>query len=187
MLHELLIGKPPFSGRNRQALMEQICHREPRPLQQTAPELAGLNEVFVRCCAKSPSQRYASVDELADDLSELINMGLSVTPIDGSELKPETPLSQYASTEGRSQRTTLPGSTTNRVVGSTHDSQAGTIIDPSQLASGTIVGSSHASAGPLSLHGSAIQVRRCRARHRAKAHRPISLRVVNSGCELRSS
>ena len=135
--------------------MEQICHREPRPLQQTAPELTGLNEVFVRCCAKSPSQRYAAVDELADDLSELIAMGLSVTAIDGSELKVETPISQYGSTEGRSQRTTLPGSTTNRAAGSTHESQAGTIIDSALLASGTVVNSSQVTPVSASMQGSA--------------------------------
>jgi serine/threonine protein kinase len=106
MLYELLLGKPPFGGRNRQALMEQICHREPRPLQQSSPMLESLNDVFMKCCAKSPNDRYASAEKLVEDLTALIDEGLSVQPIDGSELRISQPISQYPSggTQGSRQR-----------------------------------------------------------------------------------
>ncbi|MGV3486693.1 MAG: protein kinase domain-containing protein [Planctomycetaceae bacterium] len=97
MLYELLLGKPPFSGKNRQSLMEQICHRQPRPLQQSSPTLAPLNEIFQKCCAKSPSDRYASVEELSDSLTLLIDAGLPTQPIDGSVIQLEQPISQYPS------------------------------------------------------------------------------------------
>ena len=107
MIYELLLGKPPFSGKNRQSLMEQICHREPRPLQQSSQSLSSINDVFKKCCAKSAGDRYSSVEELTADLNDLINEGLSTQPIDGSELRLEQPISQYAShdpnaTRGRS-------------------------------------------------------------------------------------
>lgn len=118
MLYELLLGKPPFVGKNRQSLMEQICHREPRPLQQSSASLSTLNEVFKKCCAKNASDRYASVDELAFDLNLLIEQGLPTQTIDGSELRFEQPISQYPSSDSQGTRvrtainanSTLPGS-----------------------------------------------------------------------------
>jgi|GEM_PF-7045096 len=104
MLHELLLGKPPFSGKNQQSLMEQICHREPRPLQQSSTDLTALNHVFTKCCAKSPGDRYGSVEELAQDLDTLILEGLSTLPLDGSELRFEQPISQYASNDSSGSR-----------------------------------------------------------------------------------
>ena len=97
MLYELLLGKPPFVGKNRQSLMEQICHREPRPLQQSSASLTPLNDVFIKCCAKNASDRYASVEELSEALSLLIENGLPTQTIDGSELRFEQPISQYPS------------------------------------------------------------------------------------------
>ena len=104
MLYELLLGKPPFTGKNRQSLMEQICHREPRPLQQSSQSLSSIHQVFKKCCAKSTGDRYASVEELTAELNELINLGLSTQPIDGSELRLEQPISQYASHDPNATR-----------------------------------------------------------------------------------
>lgn len=130
MLYELLLGKPPFVGKNRQSLMEQICHREPRPLQQSSASLSTLNEVFKKCCAKNASDRYASVDELAFDLNLLIEQGLPTQTIDGSELRFEQPISQYPSTDSQGTRiktaiganSTLPGSRAGSALEGTVDS-----------------------------------------------------------------
>jgi serine/threonine protein kinase len=130
MLYELLLGKPPFGGKNRQSLMEQICHREPRPLQQSSASLSTLNEVFKKCCAKNASDRYASVDELAFDLNLLIEQGLPTQTIDGSELRFEQPISQYPSTDSQGTRirtaiganSTLPGSRAGSAQEGTMDS-----------------------------------------------------------------
>ncbi len=140
MLYELLVGRPPFDGQTRQALMEQICHREPIPLQQRAAILsADLNDVFERCCAKSPRDRYSSVDELAADLSLLIEHGLSTLPIDGGTLRFEQPISQYSSIHSS---------------GGTFGSRnSGGVPAGGILTRRTTGGSTHLSSGPAT-HGS---------------------------------
>ncbi len=111
MLYELLLGKPPFDGKNRQSLMEQICHREPRPLQQSSAVLAPLNDVFTKCCAKSPSDRYATAETLAAELSIILEEGwLPAQPIDGTELTLEQPISQFGSRDSQGSRSRSSGS-----------------------------------------------------------------------------
>jgi serine/threonine protein kinase len=119
MLYELLLGKPPFAGKNRQSLMEQICHREPRPLQQSSASLTPLNEVFTKCCAKNASDRYASVEELAEALSLLIEQGLPTQTLDGSELRFEQPISQYPSGDGFATRGRSSAAGASTLAGST--------------------------------------------------------------------
>ncbi len=79
MLYELLTGKLPFNGKDRKTLAEQICELDPRPLHQRAPGhlSESLNDVFLRCCAKKPADRYATVGQFADALDELVIEGLS--------------------------------------------------------------------------------------------------------------
>ena len=91
MYYEMLTGKRPFSGKSRESFAEQICQLDPRPLQQRAPGhlTAEMNAVFLRCCAKKPSDRYATVRELIDDLSGLIESGLSNQNISGAFMSPE--------------------------------------------------------------------------------------------------
>lgn len=85
MFYELLTGKLPFNGKTRQALTEQICEMDPRPLQQRAPGhlTEEMNEIFLRCCAKKPADRFATVGELADAIDHLIAGGLSEVNIHG--------------------------------------------------------------------------------------------------------
>ncbi|MCG8651761.1 MAG: protein kinase [Pirellulales bacterium] len=85
MFYEVLTGKLPFGGADRKALAEQICRRDPRPMQQRAPRhlTSEMNDVFRRCCAKKPADRFASVNELVDALDELIERGLSEHNIEG--------------------------------------------------------------------------------------------------------
>ena len=78
MLYEVLTNKLPFNGKSTKALTDQICELDPRPLHQRAPGVLSeeLNEIFKRCCAKQPADRFATVRELADALDELIAGGL---------------------------------------------------------------------------------------------------------------
>lgn len=87
MFYEMLSGKLPFPARQRKSLVEQICELDPRPLHQRAPGLLteAMNEVFLRCCAKKASDRYATVRELAADLDRLIEEGLSPINIFGQQ------------------------------------------------------------------------------------------------------
>ncbi|WP_160148074.1 protein kinase domain-containing protein [Rubripirellula obstinata] len=79
MYYELLSGKLPFRGKCRASLTEQICERDPRPLQQYAPKILTdeINQVFAKACAKQPSDRYSTMVEFAEALDDLLDVGLS--------------------------------------------------------------------------------------------------------------
>jgi serine/threonine protein kinase len=85
MFYELLTGKLPFNGKNRKAIAEQICEMDPRPLHQRAPGLLteSMNEVFLRCCAKKPSDRYATVAKFVEALDQLAHDGLCEQNLQG--------------------------------------------------------------------------------------------------------
>jgi serine/threonine protein kinase len=68
-LYELLTLRPPFGGRDRHELLRQIADEEPRPprsLQRAIP--AELETIILKALAKEPGERYATAQELADDL-----------------------------------------------------------------------------------------------------------------------
>ncbi|HWB04293.1 MAG TPA: serine/threonine-protein kinase [Verrucomicrobiales bacterium] len=65
VLHELLSGRPPFSGESITGLLLAVREQDP-------PHLTGvprdLDIISRRCLEKNPSRRYATAQELADDL-----------------------------------------------------------------------------------------------------------------------
>jgi tRNA A-37 threonylcarbamoyl transferase component Bud32 len=68
-LYELMTLWPLFDGRNRQALMMQIVHEEPRPpraLERSIP--LELETIVLKALSKNPMGRYASAAEMAADL-----------------------------------------------------------------------------------------------------------------------
>jgi serine/threonine protein kinase len=72
VLYELLTGERPFRG-NRQMLLLQVLHDEPRPprqLNDKAPR--DLETVCLKAMAKAPGRRYATARELADDLRRFL-------------------------------------------------------------------------------------------------------------------
>lgn len=85
VFYEVLSGKLPFNGKSRKAISEQICELDPRPLHQRAPGLLtqSMNDVFRRCCAKTPSDRYTTVGEFVEALDQLALQGLSSQNIHG--------------------------------------------------------------------------------------------------------
>lgn len=73
ILYEVLCGRPPFQAKNFNALREQICGREPRPLIQLDPSLPPeLDAIFAKCCAKKVQDRYPSAMEFANDLDNVL-------------------------------------------------------------------------------------------------------------------
>ncbi len=72
--YEMLSGRLPFRGGSLKAMKEQICERDPKPLQQYVSGMLTdeIDQVFRRCCAKQPSERFATVDQLAEELRYLI-------------------------------------------------------------------------------------------------------------------
>ncbi|MFK8114740.1 MAG: protein kinase [Rubripirellula sp.] len=88
MYYEMLCGKLPFMSPDRKALIEQICELDPRPLHQRSPNhlTEQMNDVFLKCCAKKPAERFATVGLLAEELDAMIAGGLSILNIDGEEM-----------------------------------------------------------------------------------------------------
>jgi hypothetical protein len=72
-LYELLTLRPPFDGTDRQALLQQILHDEPRPpraLRKSVP--VELETIVLKCLEKEADRRYATARELADDLRRFL-------------------------------------------------------------------------------------------------------------------
>lgn len=68
-LYELLTLTPVFDGHDRQELLNQIAHDEPRPpraLDKSIP--VELETIILKAIAKLPGERYGSVQEMGDDL-----------------------------------------------------------------------------------------------------------------------
>jgi len=68
-LYELVTLKPAFDGHDRQEFLHQVAFEEPRPLRRIDASIPRELETIVqKAMAKEPSGRYATAQELADDL-----------------------------------------------------------------------------------------------------------------------
>lgn len=65
MLYELIEGRLPFQSDDMIDLIQQVAEKQPPPAQSPHRPLAA---VAMKCLEKSPSARYATAGELADDL-----------------------------------------------------------------------------------------------------------------------
>jgi eukaryotic-like serine/threonine-protein kinase len=73
----LLTGKRVFTGATDLDTCVQHVTRQPTPVSQLAPDVpASLEAVVMRCLAKTPEERHASAQALADALDELGTIGL---------------------------------------------------------------------------------------------------------------
>ncbi|HEY8504103.1 MAG TPA: protein kinase [Gemmataceae bacterium] len=73
-LYELLTLRPIFDGADRQTLLRQILHEEPRrprSIDRTIPP--ELETIVLKAVAKSPGDRYATAREFADDLQRFLD------------------------------------------------------------------------------------------------------------------
>jgi len=69
VLYELVAGKPPFVGENALATAYKQVHEMPQLLNQIIPSIPRNFEVIVaKCLAKNPDLRYATAEELREDL-----------------------------------------------------------------------------------------------------------------------
>jgi eukaryotic-like serine/threonine-protein kinase len=73
LLYELLTGRPPFQGPSPQAVIEAVKTAEPIAPRRLNPGIPlDLETVTMKCLEKDPAQRYASAQELADDLGRFL-------------------------------------------------------------------------------------------------------------------
>ncbi len=69
VLYEMLTGKPPFKGERAVAVIYSILCEEPTPpVGPDGPIPPSLSALIAKCLAKTPDDRYASAQELIDDL-----------------------------------------------------------------------------------------------------------------------
>ncbi|HLG96605.1 MAG TPA: serine/threonine-protein kinase [Bryobacteraceae bacterium] len=81
MLYEMLTGKPPFSGPNPFATMNERLHNNPVPPRELNPEISPqLQEVIYRALEREPQNRYATANEFAWDLEHLDEVGVADRP-----------------------------------------------------------------------------------------------------------
>jgi tetratricopeptide (TPR) repeat protein len=68
-LYELLTLRPAVDGRDRAEILRRIADGEPSPLRKVNPAVpADLETIVMKATAKDPAVRYATAQELADDL-----------------------------------------------------------------------------------------------------------------------
>jgi serine/threonine protein kinase len=72
-LYELLTLEPAFNGRNRHEVVHQIAFDEPRrPRQINKAVPAELETIVLKAMEKNPAERYATAQEMADDLERFL-------------------------------------------------------------------------------------------------------------------
>ena len=71
--YELLTLRPVFDGRTRHALLDDVLNRDPRPPRSIDRRIPDeLETILLKALNKSPAERYASAQELADDLHRFL-------------------------------------------------------------------------------------------------------------------
>lgn len=73
LLYELLTGRPPFLGTKVHDTISQVVHKEPVPpcqLQEKLP--VDIDTICLKALQKTPEKRYASCEEMADDLGRFL-------------------------------------------------------------------------------------------------------------------
>ena len=73
VLYELLVGQPPFRGESSMDTMRRVLVDEPVRPRLLRPGLPrDLETIVLKCLGKSPSSRYSSARDLAEDLDRYL-------------------------------------------------------------------------------------------------------------------
>jgi serine/threonine protein kinase/tetratricopeptide (TPR) repeat protein len=72
-LYELLTLEPAFPGTDRQEILRQIAFEEPKPPPRVSKAIPQeLETIVLKAMEKSPADRYATAQELADELERFL-------------------------------------------------------------------------------------------------------------------
>jgi serine/threonine protein kinase len=73
-LYELLTLQPPFTGKQRDQVLAQIVHKEPRPPRKVNPKVpVDLETICLKALEKDPDRRYQTAGQMAEDLRRYVN------------------------------------------------------------------------------------------------------------------
>jgi WD40 repeat protein/tRNA A-37 threonylcarbamoyl transferase component Bud32 len=74
ILYEALTGQPPFQGKTVMEILRKVQNDEPVPPRQLAAKVpADLETVCLKALRKEPKERYATAQELADELDRFLH------------------------------------------------------------------------------------------------------------------
>lgn len=72
-LFSLVAGRPPFSGTGLYEILREVIEHEPPPLRRFHPQLpVELERIVARALEKEPRRRYATAEEMAQDLARCL-------------------------------------------------------------------------------------------------------------------
>jgi serine/threonine protein kinase len=73
-LYELLTLRPPFTGKQRDQVLAQIVHKEPRPPRKVNKKVpVDLETICLKALEKDPDRRYQTAGAMAEDLRRYVN------------------------------------------------------------------------------------------------------------------
>jgi TolB-like protein/Tfp pilus assembly protein PilF len=76
ILYEMLSGVRPFKGEHEAALLYEIVHEDPAPLESLDPSTdPGIDRILRKAMAKRPDERYARIGEMIEDLDSVMGGG----------------------------------------------------------------------------------------------------------------
>jgi WD40 repeat protein len=74
ILYHTLTGRPPFQGDQISAVLQQVLYEEPLPPRRLNPSVpADLETICLKCLEKETERRYATANELAQDLDRFLS------------------------------------------------------------------------------------------------------------------
>jgi len=66
VLYEMIAGRKPFSGPNHVALIQDVLHGQPVPLQAMDPQVPdSISRAVLKCLEKDPEKRFGSMEEFS--------------------------------------------------------------------------------------------------------------------------
>ena len=74
VFYEMLTGKRPFRGNNRDSIVESLLSKEPRPPRQHNATLPrDLERICLKALAKRASQRYSTANDIVEDIEHFLD------------------------------------------------------------------------------------------------------------------